>query len=71
MPAPEAVGRLVRRVAERAYQNEQPLRTLLRISLDSDSGVTRPGHRVGWIAEVLTPVREKIDPASYERLATS
>ena len=71
LPAPEAVGRLVRRVAEWAYQNEQPLRTLLRISLDPDSGVTRPGHRVGWIAETLAPMREKIDPASYEKLTTS
>jgi AcrR family transcriptional regulator len=71
VPAPEAVARLVRRVAEWAYENEQPLRNLLRISLDPDSGVTRPGHRVGWIADTLAPVREKLDPATYEKLAAS
>ncbi len=71
LPTPEAVGRLVRRVAEWAYDNEQPLRTLLRLSLDPASGVTRPGHRVGWIPDALAPVRDRIDPETYGRLAAS
>jgi AcrR family transcriptional regulator len=71
LPAPEAAARLVRRVGEWAYESEQPLRTLLRISLDPDSGVTRPGHRVGWIAEALAPVRDQIDPGTYDKLAAS
>jgi len=71
LAAPEAVARLVRRVGEWAYESEQPLRTLLRISLDPDSGVTRPGHRVGWIAAALAPVRDQIDPETYDKLAAS
>src|SRR5215468_9659939 len=49
-PVPEAVGHLVRRVGTWAYANEQPLRTILRLSLDPSTGVRRPGHRVEWIA---------------------
>jgi AcrR family transcriptional regulator len=71
LPAAEAVARLVRRVGEWAYANEQPLRNLLRISLDPESGVMRPGHRVSWIADVLAAIREKIDPQTYDKLATS
>jgi hypothetical protein len=49
----------------------QPLRTLLRLSLDPTTGVTRPGHRTGWIAEALAPVRGELDPDTYKKLATS
>jgi len=65
---PEAVGRLVRRVGEWTYTNEQPLRTLLRLSLDPATGVRRPGHRREWIAEALSPVRSRIDPETYNKL---
>lgn len=68
LPAPEAVGRLVRRVGEWTYDNEQPLRTLLRLSLDPDTGVRRPGHRREWIADALAPVRRQIDPHTYKKL---
>ena len=34
-------------------------------------GVTRPGHRVGWITDALAPVRDKIDTQTYEKLAAS
>jgi AcrR family transcriptional regulator len=71
LPAPEAVGRLVRRIGAWAYDSEPALRMLLRLSLDPATGVRRPGHRVGWIAEVLAPVRAEIDPETYERLATA
>jgi AcrR family transcriptional regulator len=67
--APEAAAHLVRRVGTWAYENEQPLRTILRLSLDPESGVRRPGHRVEWIAEVLAPVRNKMAPGSYDRLS--
>ena len=66
---PEAVGRLVRRVGVWSYANEQPLRTLLRLSLDASTGVRRPGHRVEWIAEALAPARKKIDAATYNKLS--
>jgi AcrR family transcriptional regulator len=67
----EAVGRLVRGVATWAYENEQPLRTLLRLSLDSSAGVRRPGHRIDWITDALAPVRDQIDPEQYARLSTA
>jgi AcrR family transcriptional regulator len=68
-PVPEAVGQLVRRVATWAYANEQPLRTLLRLSLDPSTGVRRPGHRIEWIADVLAPARDKIDPETFSKLS--
>src|SRR5215469_13422576 len=57
VPVPEAIADLVRRVGTWSYDNELPLRALLRLSLDPDTGVRRPGHRVEWIAEALAPVR--------------
>jgi AcrR family transcriptional regulator len=68
-PLPEAVGRLVRRVGAWAYANEQPLRTILRLSLDPSSGVRRPGHRREWIAEALAPARNHIDSETYSKLS--
>lgn len=68
-PVPEAVGRLVRRVGTWAFANEQPLRTILRLSLDPATGVRRPGHRVEWIANALTPARRQIDSESYQKLS--
>src|SRR5947209_4793148 len=56
-PVPEAVGRLVRRVGQWTYANEEALRTLLRLSLDPSTGVGRPGHRTEWIADALAPAR--------------
>ena len=68
-PVPQAVGHLVRRVGTWAYANEQPLRTILRLSLDPSTGVRRPGHRIEWIADALAPVRNKIDPETYSKLS--
>jgi len=62
---------LVRRVGEWAYANEQPLRTLLRLSLDPATDIRRPGHRREWIAEALATVRSRMDLKTYTRLATS
>jgi hypothetical protein len=69
LPVSEAIGRLVRRVGAWAYANEQPLRTLLRLSLDPATGVRRPGHRREWIAEALAPVHGRIDPETYNKLS--
>ena len=65
----EAVGLLVRRVGMWAYENQQPLRTLLRLSLDPATGVRRPGHRRQWIADALAPLRKQIQPEIYDKLA--
>jgi len=70
-PVAETVGHLVRRVGVWAYANEQPLRTILRLSLDPSTGVRRPGHRKEWIAEALAPVRGKINPKTYSHLSKS
>jgi AcrR family transcriptional regulator len=71
LPSAEAVALLVRRVVNWAYNNQQPLRTLLRLSLDPTTGIRRPGHRTGWIADALAPVRDQIDPDTYDKLAAS
>jgi AcrR family transcriptional regulator len=71
LPAADAVARLVRQVGGWVYENEAALRALLRISLDPSSGVRRPGHRTGWIADVLAPVRDRLDDETYARLAAS
>ncbi|MCU1294689.1 MAG: regulatory protein TetR [Bryobacterales bacterium] len=69
VPVPDTVGRLVRRVGAWAYANEQPLRTLLRLSLDPLTGVRRPGHRRDWIADALAPARDQFDPETYSKLS--
>lgn len=71
MAVPEAVGTLVRRVGIWSYENEQPLRTILRLSLDPATGVRRPGHRREWIAEALAPLRGKIGTATYQNLSNA
>lgn len=68
-PLPEAVARLVRNVGKWSYANEQHLRSLLRLSLDPASGVKRPGHRRGWIADVLKPARGRMDARTFARLS--
>jgi AcrR family transcriptional regulator len=71
VPVPKAVGQLVRRVANWTYANEQPLRTLLRLSLDPTTGINRPGHRIEWIADSLAPVRHRMSAEAYRRLSNA
>lgn len=67
----ERVGVLARRVAEWAFQNEPALRTMLRLSLDPETGVRRPGHRIRWIAEALQPLQGRVDAIALERLSNA
>src|SRR3979411_236449 len=67
----ERVGVLAREVSEWALQNETALRTLLRLSLDPETGVRRPGHRILWIAEALQPLQGKVDGATFDRLSSA
>jgi len=69
VPLPAAIGRLVRRVGVWCYANEQPLRTMLRLSLDPQNNIQRPGHRSGWIADALAPGRDLMTPETYGRLS--
>jgi AcrR family transcriptional regulator len=71
LPVPDAVARLVRQIAEWAYANEQPLRTVLRLSLDPTTGVRRPGHRREWILRVLEPIHDQLSHETYRRLSTA
>lgn len=67
----ERVGVLAREVSEWALQNETALRTLLRLSLDPETGVRRPGHRIRWIAEALQPLQGKVDGTTLDRLSSA
>jgi AcrR family transcriptional regulator len=71
LPVPDAVAAFVRQVADWAYANEQPLRTLLRLSLDPATGVRRPGHRREWIPQLLEPIRDRMSEETYRRLSTA
>jgi AcrR family transcriptional regulator len=67
----ERVGVLARQVSEWAFENEPALRTWLRLSLDPETGVRRPGHRTRWIAEALQPLQGKVDGATLDRLSNA
>jgi AcrR family transcriptional regulator len=67
----ERVGVLARQVSTWAFQNEPALRTWLRLSLDPETGVQRPGHRIRWIAEALQPLQGKADRATLDRLSNA
>ncbi len=67
----ERVGVLARQVAEWAFQNEPALRTMLRLSLDPETGVRRPGNRIRWIAEALQPLQGKVEATALERLSSA
>src|SRR5260370_900803 len=66
----ERVGVLARQVAEWAFQNEPALRTMLRLSLNPETGVRRPGTRIRWIAEAPQPLKCKGEATALERLGT-
>jgi hypothetical protein len=44
---------------------------MLRLSLDPETGVRRPGHRIRWIAEAVQPLQGKVDAAALERLSSA
>lgn len=70
----DAIALLVRRAAEWAFDNEQVLRMILRLSLDravADGGFRRPGYRAKWIQVLLEPVRGQLDGETYDRLSSA
>jgi AcrR family transcriptional regulator len=67
----ERVGVLARQVSEWAFQNETALRTWMRLSLDPETRVRRPGHRIRWIAEALQPLQGTVDGAKLDRLSSA
>lgn len=71
---PSRAAALVRRMGEWAFDHEQELRILLRLSLPDGSG--RPGlsrrprtSRDRWIASLLSGLPETVTPEARERLA--
>jgi AcrR family transcriptional regulator len=54
-------------------QHETALRAMLRISLERPADGRAPtplrtGRRIAWVEDALAPLRERLDPARYERL---
>lgn len=67
----ERMAEAVRRGAEWTLGREARLRAILRMSLDPDSEVCRPGRRRGYIAQLLEDVRDQLGPHAYERLTAA
>jgi AcrR family transcriptional regulator len=65
----ERVAEAVRRGAEWTLGREARLRALLRTSLDPAQGAQRPARRRGYIAQLLAPFGDDLEPATYDRLA--
>jgi AcrR family transcriptional regulator len=61
---------LARRMGEWSFEHEAILRSNLRIALES-ADYERPGHRREWIATGLAPLKERIDPTTFERLSST
>jgi AcrR family transcriptional regulator len=59
----EAVVRLL-------LQNELALRTMLRLSLESE-GEPRGARRIAWVEDALAPMKSKLEPERYHRLVMS
>lgn len=67
-PAARA-GLVARRVGEYTFDNEQLIRTVLRLSLDPNLDYERPGHRRRWITGLLAPLQATADQRTLRRLA--
>lgn len=59
---------VARRLGEYSFDNEQLLRTVLRLSLDSQLDYERPGHRRRWIGALLAPLQGSADQRTLRRL---
>jgi AcrR family transcriptional regulator len=75
----EAIDGMVREVQRLALENEDLLRTMLRLSLDRKLGgqtsktadPVRGARRIGWIESALASVRPQLGKARYERLVSA
>jgi AcrR family transcriptional regulator len=59
-------------MARQLTENEAPLRAMLKLSLDGaperDQPLLRRGRRRAWIADALSPLRETMNDAHFDRL---
>ena len=72
----ERAGKLVRTMAEWAFDRETEMRALLRVSLETDSearGLSRKGRtsRRRWITNLLKALPSEVSPTERRRLAAS
>lgn len=65
----DRLAEAVRRGAEWTLGREARLRAVLRTSLDPAQNLARPARRRGYIAQLLEPIRDDLEPAVYDRLA--
>lgn len=77
--APEDAGERFERVVEAfarlTVDTEPELRTMLRLSLESDTEdrdqVLRQGRAIGWLEEALAPVRDSLSAVALRRLVVA
>ena len=59
-------------MARQVTENETPLRAMLKLSLDGppehDQPLLRRGRRRAWVADALSPLREKMNDDHFDRL---
>jgi AcrR family transcriptional regulator len=59
-------------MARQVAENEAPLRAMLKLSLDGtperDQQLLRRGRRRAWVADALSPLREKMNDDDFDRL---
>jgi AcrR family transcriptional regulator len=64
-----------RALLAQVLENEQPLRTMWQLSLDSPAApeqlLLRRGRAIGWIEDALAPLRGRLTDARLRRLAIS
>jgi AcrR family transcriptional regulator len=65
--APEALVDLVRQVHAMVFENEAMFRALLASSMTEKDG-KRGARRVGWLDQVLMPLKPRLPPVLYRRL---
>jgi AcrR family transcriptional regulator len=64
----ERMAEAVRLSAEWTLGREAQLRALFRVALDPAASTSRPARRKGYLAQLLSDVRDELDPDDYERL---
>ena len=67
-PRPPRRGRASRRRVD-PRGREARLRAVFRTSLDPAQNVARPARRRGYIAQLLAPIRDDLEPGTYDGLA--
>lgn len=62
---------LVRQVFDMVEANEPMFRALLASTATGKAKTKRGGRRIGWLTEVLEPLRKKMPPKAFDKLLAS